>query len=469
MHEPPVPPRVALFFSPRKKANRSRPKVPAGQAPVLTSPRRRHKHTRFLFSGQEYRCGFFLISSPTNRFFVTISQILLGIGREDYRVVAKGIFARQAFTGFGPSRFWPAGEAPRLAFLEGPTTRRLRRRVREEGPRAPGVYGMVDGHGQLVYVGKAKCLRTRLLSYFRSRSRDPKAGHILKDACMIVWEAATSEFAALLRELELIQRWQPRWNVQGQPLRMRRCYVCVGRQPAPQVFLARKPPRTASAVFGPIPAGRRSYEVVRRLNDWFRLRDCPQTQEMIFAEQPELFPLVRTPACMRHDLGHCLAPCAAHCTQSDYRRQIDALIAFLEGRDSTPLDILRSEMEAAAAALVFERAAALRDRLGSLTWLDRLLDRVRQARTLSFLYPVRSHAGGELWYLIHHGIIEAIFPAPHDKEAELEIRKTLSALLDGKPHLPGPPTIQEIDVMLLVEGWFRRNPVSLGLPCRLDP
>src|SRR5205823_6722999 len=140
-----------------------------------------------------------------------------------------------------------------------------------------------DAAGELVYVGKAKSLRSRLLSYFRPNSRDPKAGRILEVTRLIAWEPAADEFAALLRELELIRRWQPRFNVQGQPRRWRRAYVCVGRRPAPYVFLAGRPPATAFALFGPVPAGRQAREGVRRVNDWFRLRDCPQAQAMVFA------------------------------------------------------------------------------------------------------------------------------------------------------------------------------------------
>jgi excinuclease ABC subunit C len=133
---------------------------------------------------------------------------------------------------------------------------------------------MLDGDGLLVYVGKAKHLRGRLFSYFRPRSRDPKAGRIVRIARTIVWEYQPSEFAALLRELELIQRWQPRLNIHGQPLRRLRTYICLGRKPAPYAFLARRPPAGALASFGPVPAGRKAREAVRWINDWFGLRDC---------------------------------------------------------------------------------------------------------------------------------------------------------------------------------------------------
>src|SRR5262245_39713637 len=160
--------------------------------------------------------------------------------------------------------------------ISGGRSGKLRTKVRAECPRLPGVYGMVNALGELIYVGKAKNLRARLLSYFRPRSRDPKAGRILHQTRTLAWEIAPSEFAALLRELELIRRWQPRFNVQGQPTRRRRCYVCIGRHPAPYIFLSARPAARTMSSYGPVPATRRAREAVRHLNDLFRLRDCPQ-------------------------------------------------------------------------------------------------------------------------------------------------------------------------------------------------
>src|SRR5262249_13400949 len=158
------------------------------------------------------------------------------------------------------------------------------------------------------------------------------------EARRVVWELAPGEFAALLRELELIRRHQPRHNVQGQPLRRRRSYVCLGRRPAAYAFLAARPPATALACFGPVPAVYRAREAVRRFNDWFGLRDCPQRQVMVFADQRELFPAVRTPGCLRHEIGNCLAPCAAACTRAEYRGHVEAAAAFLQGKDEAPLE-----------------------------------------------------------------------------------------------------------------------------------
>jgi excinuclease ABC subunit C len=371
--------------------------------------------------------------------------------------MAKGLFPRLDFTGFGPSSLAGNLECPPYSAIQGRRPARLRALVRADSPRLPGVYGMVDGNGELIYVGKAKCLRSRLLSYFRPNSRDPKAGRILANTRLLAWEVGTSEFAALLRELELIRRWQPRFNVQGQPRRLRRGYVCLGRRPAPYVFLTTRPASTAFACFGPVPMGRTAREAVRKVNDWFRLRDCPQAQQMMFADQQELFPVERNPGCIRHEIGQCLAPCAAACMRTDYSRQVRAARQFLEGDDLAPLETLERDMGAASAALAFERAAVLRDKLEVLRWLQERLARVREAARLSCVYPVRGHDDTVLWYLIHGGRVRAALPSPRDKVGRLAVAAALRAVYQ-QPNRQATPGLEEVDSVLLVAAWFRKHP-----------
>jgi excinuclease ABC subunit C len=362
-----------------------------------------------------------------------------------------GLFRREAFTGFGPCALTGADRP--LCTFHARRARKLRRAVREYAPRLPGVYGMLDGAGELIYVGKARSLRNRLLSYFRP-SRDDKAARIVQEARGLVWEVLADEFAALLRELELIRRWQPRFNVQGMPRRHRRCYICLGRTPAPYAFVAARPPRTAIATFGPVPGVRRARESARHLNDWYRLRDCPQKQPMIFADQGELFPVLHTPGCIRHDIGTCLGPCAAACSQPDYSFHVQAARDFLDGKDDSPLEILERDMTAASAALQFERAAVLRDRLDSLRWLGRHLGRLRQAVCRSAVYPVTGQEGVS-WYLIRHGLVRAVVsPGNEDCRAALA---NLDEVFQSGPTPAGPPGIDEVDGVLLVAGWFARH------------
>jgi excinuclease ABC subunit C len=364
-----------------------------------------------------------------------------------------GLFLRETFTAFGPCALDAPGHARPTFAVRGRRSRTLRIGVRRDCPRHPGVYGMIDANGDLIYIGKAKSLRARLLGYFRPKSRDDKAEKIISETVKLTWELAPSEFAALLRELELIRRWQPRFNVQGQPRRHRRTYVCIGRRPAPHAFLAGKPPTTALAAFGPVAGLGRAREAVRRLNDWYRLRDCPQKQTMVFADQSEMFPLPLAPACIRHDIGHCLAPCAAACSRKDYGFHVQAALDFLGGKDTTALEMLEREMNEAADALLFERAAALRDRLEPLQWLFDHLERLRQAIRCSFVYPVEDHDGGQMWYLIRNGRVRAAVSAPRDEAS----REAMRALLDEvyRPGGAAAPGLDEIDSVLLVAGWFR--------------
>ncbi len=370
-----------------------------------------------------------------------------------------GLFYRRRFAGFGACRLHPFAEPLPLHVITGQRPERLREQLRRHGPRLPGVYGMIDPNGELIYIGKAKSLRARLLTYFRPNSRDPKAGRILQQTRRIVWEPAPSEFAALLRELELIRRWQPRCNVHGQPRRRRRTFLCVGRRPAPYAYLSARPPAGVLACYGPLSPGVSLREAVRRLNDWFGLRDCPQKQEMIFADQGELFPQVRTPGCLRHEIGSCLGPCAAACTRDDYAERVKSLRGFLDGHDLGPLETLQRQMSAASEALAFERAAMLRDKHTLLQRLHERLDRLRQARERhTFVYPVIGQDGRQIWYLIRHGSVTAALAAPSEaagwSAAEFALEKAFGA---APPWVAASPA-EEIDGILLVSAWFRRYP-----------
>lgn len=372
-----------------------------------------------------------------------------------------GLYARPRFTGFGPVQLHPARRSPPLWQARGPRPRELRAQVRRLCPRRPGVYGMIDARGELIYVGKAKNLRARLLCYFRPRSRDAKAGRILENTHTLVWEFAPSEFAALLRELELIQRWQPRFNVQGQPHRRRRTYVCLGRPPAPYLFVQRRPPADLVGCFGPVPSGPTLNEAVRRLNDCFQLRDCTSSVTMVFADQGELFPIVRTPGCLRAEIGTCSAPCAAGCSRGSYTAHVQAARAFLAGEDSGALSSLESAMARAAQELAYERAAALRDKLEPIRWLHDHLERLRSAQERhSFVYPVTSARGRTCWYLIHRGQVRAALREPRTDAERQQVTKRMEAVFE-QPLLDGPLAAPAVDGILLVAGWFRRHPEEL--------
>jgi excinuclease ABC subunit C len=368
-----------------------------------------------------------------------------------------GLFPINVFDGFGPSRFRPADEPVVGRKFRSKRPGRLKNAVRKHAPQAPGVYGMIDDRNRIVYVGKAKNLRARLLSYFRENSRHPKAAKIIRHTRVLVWEQVADEFAALLRELELFQTLRPKFNVQGVPGLARHHYICVGKSPAPYVFVTNKPTGKELGVYGPLVIRGKSEDAARRLNDWFRLRDCPQTVPLGFADQRELFPAEKTARCLRFELGTCLGPCAAACSQKDYGAGVRAAKAFLDGRDRALLTKLKTLMDAAAAGFEFEKAASHRDRLHDLEWLDNRLTLLRQARSKnSFVYPLAGHDGRERWYLIHRGQVRGVCYPPTTPELRGHAARLITTAFGGGPESP-ILSGGAVDSVLLVVGWFRKH------------
>lgn len=368
------------------------------------------------------------------------------------------LFPGDAFAGFGPTAARPATFDPVLGRVRSHKEPKLRAGVRESAPKVPGVYGMLGRHGDLIYVGKAKSLRARLMSYFRG-SRDPKAGRILQHTRTLVWETVPDEFGALVRELELIRRHRPRFNVLGQPGRQRYCYVCLGRTPAPYAYVSRSPTGKDVGVYGPFASAGRAGEAVRRLNDWYRLRDCAQTVGMHFADQGELFPEDRSPGCLRLEINTCSGPCAGGCTRPGYGSQVRAAKRFLDGTDDRPLKELTAQMVQAAAAMQFERAGALRDRLAELEWLWERLNWLRQARKENtFVYPLVGADGRTVWYLIHRGRVRGACFQPGCAASTAMARALLADVYAADPG-PGV-TPGQVDHVLLVSGWFRKDPAQ---------
>jgi excinuclease ABC subunit C len=367
------------------------------------------------------------------------------------------LFPAETFDGFGPSKFRPSDEAVIGRQLRGKHSSRLLKGVQDHAPHLPGVYGMIDDRGRIAYVGKAKNLRSRLLSYFRVNSRDPKAGKIIQQTRKLAWEQTGDELGALLRELELIQTLRPRFNVFGLPGLQRHHYICIGKSPAAFVYIANKPTGKEIGIYGPLVSRGKSEEVVRRLNDWFKLRDCPQTVPMAFSDQPVLFPEDKSAKCMRFELRTCTGPCVGACSRKEYGVGVRGAKAFLDGRDRMILKKLKGLMDEAAAGFEFEKATSMRDRLQALEWLDARLSLLRQARDKnSFVYPLIGSDGCERWYLIHRGQVRAVCFAPVTEE---EFRRTIGLLAAIFVDRPEAVILADgvVDSVLLVAAWFRKH------------
>ena len=325
----------------------------------------------------------------------------------------------------------------------------------------PGIYRMLGSRGEVVYVGKSKSLRSRLLSYFRCQ-RGEKGHRILGEAQGLEWEYQPSEFAALLRELELIKRFRPRLNVQHKR-DGRWSFLKLAPGAAPRLYVVQTVSDDAAGYYGPFRGGKRVSEAVRELNDALGLRDCPQGTPMRFADQPDLFSFEHTPRCHRMELRLCLGPCAGGCSQEQYRARVAMARAFLDGQADEPLRRLQERMQAAAERMEYELAGSLRNRLHRLENLRDEFAELREALDgLTFLYHVPGAAEGEdRVYLVRRGTVRCVVPRP----ASAAERRRLERLCDehfGRPE-PGGALVSrhQVDEILLIARWFRANPAEM--------
>ena len=340
----------------------------------------------------------------------------------------------------------------------------MRTHVRDGVTDRPGVYRMIASDGEIVYVGKSKRLRSRLMSYFRAEYPEDKGARILRAATRIEWDYLPSEFAALLEELRLIKKFRPRFNDAMKRDGRNYCFIKVTKGSAAKLVVVRGPGHDDAAVYyGPFVGAISVGEAVRELNDVLGLRDCANDQPMHFADQPELFTIFpRTPGCIRFEVKKCLGPCVGGCTVEQYAERFRLARAFLDGANDGPMEHLKRDMELASERLEYERAAVLRDKLKRLEALRAQFGRLRFAvETLSFVYNVPGHDGDDRVYLIRRGRVRAESPQPKtasDAAALFGLIENVYA--PAEPNTGQIPT-HEIDELLLLSSWFRRFPSEL--------
>jgi excinuclease ABC subunit C len=334
-------------------------------------------------------------------------------------------------------------------------------RVRALAENRPAVYQMFDSTGRVLYVGKAKRLRTRLLTYFRASYPDDKAARILYAASEIKWDYVPSEFAAYLGELRQIRKFRPYFNHKANRTR-RSVLIKIAGGPAPKVYGGGTVSREDICCYGPFRSMARMLEAVRTLNDLLGLRDCATTMPVVFAGQGDLFDSPRQAGCMRHEFGFCSGPCAGFVAEREYRRRVETAMAFLEGRTIQPIDRVVNAMQEAADKAEFELAARWREKFEQLEWLLAATSRARTAvDLLTFVYRDPGDFGDDRVYILRRGVVQASFPYP-DTPIEHQAFRGVVAEEAQKPAAPvGPLPLESIDEVLLMMAWFRAHPDAL--------
>ena len=222
-------------------------------------------------------------------------------------------------------------------------------------PLAPGVYRMLDAAGEVLYVGKAKSLKSRVSSYFSGRATDSKTMAMVRRVVALETTVTGSETEALLLEQNLIKAHRPPFNVM---LRDDKSYPFIrlsGNAQFPGLGFYRGRRREGARYYGPYPNAAAVRETLGLLQKVFRVRQC---DESFFRN--------RTRPCLQYQIDRCSGPCVGLVQPEAYAEDLRHALMFLEGRSQAVCDELADQMEAAAAELEFESAARLRDQISRL-------------------------------------------------------------------------------------------------------
>jgi DNA polymerase-3 subunit epsilon len=306
-------------------------------------------------------------------------------------------------------------------------------------PRCPGVYLFRDAAGRVLYVGKAKDLRTRVRSYFSGDGR-VKIADLLRELAAIDHQPCATELEASVREVRLIQHHRPRYNRRSRNPE-RYCYLKLTRERFPRLSLVRRVQPDGARYLGPFGSAGQAELVKAAIEDALPLRRCTT----------KLGPRGGGSACVLLELGRCLGPCTGAVAQERYAALVATLEAALDGDPEPVLGPLRRRMAGYAAEQRYEQAAGARDRLEALT---RALAEARRAAALAGpdeIVLARPHPAGREVTVVRRGQLAAVGLVAADDQPGVE---RLLAAAAAPELFDGPPPRHLADEVGLVTRWL---------------
>jgi excinuclease ABC subunit C len=223
-------------------------------------------------------------------------------------------------------------------------------------PPGPGVYRMADANGEVLYVGKAKSIKKRILAYARPTGHDSRIARMIAATAAMEFVSTRTETEALLLEANLIKRLRPRFNVVLRDDKSFPYILITSDHPAPQILKHRGARTRPGHYFGPFASVWAVNRTITALQRAFLIRSC---SDAVFES--------RTRPCLLHQIKRCSAPCTGEIGAEDYAELVREARDFLSGKSRAVKEELAREMEKASEALDFERAAVYRDRLAAFS------------------------------------------------------------------------------------------------------
>jgi len=226
-------------------------------------------------------------------------------------------------------------------------------------PLMPGIYQFLNEKGKVIYVGKAKNLRSRVRSYFQNRIESPKTSILVSKIADIQLIITDSEIEALVLENNLIKEFKPRYNIllkddKSFP------YIRVTNEPFPQIFPTRNIIKDGSKYFGPYTEVKNMKSSLRLITKIFKIRSCKLdiTQDAIEKKKFKV--------CLDYHIKKCDGPCEGFVSQTRYNSMVNQVIKVLRGKTGELIEELNLQMKDASGAMEFEKAAEIRDKIEQL-------------------------------------------------------------------------------------------------------
>lgn len=226
-------------------------------------------------------------------------------------------------------------------------------------PTSPGVYQYFDNSGVIIYIGKAKNLKNRVLSYLNKTNQSSKTLVLVKKICDLKYIVVDSEQDALLLENNLIKKYKPRYNIL---LKDDKTFpwICIKKEPFPRVFITRKYIRNGSEYFGPYTSAKFANTLIALIKSLYKLRTCnlALNSASIYSGKFKV--------CLEYHIGNCLGPCIGKLNEEDYDEFVNQIRNILKGNLSTVIDLMMQKMKEYSISLQFEKANEMKEALEAL-------------------------------------------------------------------------------------------------------
>lgn len=226
-------------------------------------------------------------------------------------------------------------------------------------PAQPGVYQYFDASGNIIYIGKAKNLKNRVLSYLNKTNQSNKTLLLVRKINDLRYIVVDTEQDALLLENNLIKKYKPRYNIL---LKDDKTYpwICIKKEYFPRVFITRRLVRDGSEYFGPYTSGRFAHMLMSLINSLYKLRNCN------LQLSPATIAAGKFRVCLEYHIGNCLGPCVGNVSEEEYNEFIVNIRNILKGNVSQVIEFMTGRMKKYATDMQFEKAQFMKESVEAL-------------------------------------------------------------------------------------------------------